>query len=152
MKTTTSKPIPDCANRLPVGEHLFCAHPRVHIGWADNFLTVTPRGKTCEPNHCRNCPFAGPLAAKPRPVPAEFTPPKLRSFNGPAPSSTPKPIAGHCVHRGDELRRVECKPCGGKTQLKVFACAIHGECALSEKAAVKCCGNCTDRLAESPLQ
>lgn len=41
-----------------------------------------------------------------------------------APKVAPLP----CVHLGPEVRRVACESCRGSVQIKVFACAIHGEC------------------------
>lgn len=58
-----------------------------------------------------------------------------------------------CIHRGDQLRAVQCpKPsCAGKhVMLKVYACAIHSECSLSPDAGVKFCGKCPER--RPPIQ
>ena len=33
-----------------------------------------------------------------------------------------------CVHRGEALRKMEGKCCGGRQIVDVFACSIHGEC------------------------
>jgi hypothetical protein len=53
-----------------------------------------------------------------------------------------------CIHRGKEVRRVECATCaGGKTKIKVFSCAIHGECALARVDGVRGCSGCRDRQA-----
>lgn len=40
-----------------------------------------------------------------------------------------------CRQRGAVLRLVECESCRGRVQLKVFACAIQGECVLSGQGA-----------------
>jgi hypothetical protein len=51
-----------------------------------------------------------------------------------------------CVHRGDVLRRVGCETCNGNTNLKVYACEVHGECSFAPKAGVKVCGaRCAER-------
>ena len=34
-----------------------------------------------------------------------------------------------CRHRGTELRHEDCARCPGHVRVKVFACAIRGECA-----------------------
>lgn len=44
----------------------------------------------------------------------------------------PKAKPGPCVHLGAETRRVGCPTCQGTVQLKVFACAVHGECTLAK--------------------
>ena len=52
-----------------------------------------------------------------------------------------------CVHRGPELRKEPCETCGGGVRIKVFACAIHGECQLDDKiAGVAQCAGCQERL------
>ena len=38
-----------------------------------------------------------------------------------------------CIHLGPERRREECDSCNGSVQIKVYACAVHGECAKSAK-------------------
>jgi hypothetical protein len=59
-----------------------------------------------------------------------------------------------CAHRGPELRRVQCDTCAGRVHLKVFACAVHGACALDRSAAgVHSCAGCRDQrfpAAETP--
>lgn len=48
-----------------------------------------------------------------------------------------------CRHKGKELRREVCGPCGGRVQIKVFECAVHGECTLAKKLPGKaCCSGC----------
>jgi hypothetical protein len=50
-----------------------------------------------------------------------------------------------CRHLGDELRRQECPTCQGTVKLKVFACAIHGECTPETPLeGVACCASCPD--------
>ena len=59
------------------------------------------------------------------------------------------PPPSPCVHLGEEVRRVGCGSCRGKVELKVFRCAVHGECTLGKRAPeVKgCCESpkCPDR-------
>jgi len=53
-----------------------------------------------------------------------------------------------CLHRGEEVRRVVCKTCSRRVELKVFACAIHGECTLEKRCdEVKAvCHVCPDKF------
>jgi len=56
-----------------------------------------------------------------------------------------------CVHRGGETRRARCPSCKGHVELKIFACAKHGECALSDKPlGVHYCGDCSDLEPPAP--
>lgn len=53
-----------------------------------------------------------------------------------------------CIHRGAKLRQEPCETCGGGTRIKIFACAIHGDCQLDDKiAGVKFCGECAEFAA-----
>lgn len=56
------------------------------------------------------------------------------------------PRRGPCVHLGDEVRRVECSTCSGRIQLKVFTCAVHGECTNAKRGdgVAGCCVGCAD--------
>jgi hypothetical protein len=55
------------------------------------------------------------------------------------------PVKEPCVHKGEERRLVECPTCcGGKTKVKVFGCAVHGECSLGAVAGVRGCQSCGD--------
>lgn len=48
-----------------------------------------------------------------------------------------------CAHLGAELRREQCPTCSGSVQVKVFACAIHGEATLAKPIdGVACCQRC----------
>ncbi len=48
-----------------------------------------------------------------------------------------------CIHIGDETRRVECPSCSGRVRVKIFACAVHGECApVKSLDGVACCRVC----------
>lgn len=62
------------------------------------------------------------------------------------PAPRKNPAAATCVHRGAETREVECKSCGGNVRIKLFACAIGGECHLSKKAVAgaTACVGCLD--------
>jgi hypothetical protein len=58
-----------------------------------------------------------------------------------------------CVHLGTGRRRVECTTCAGRVELKVFACAVHGECTTGTRvdAVAACCQGCSDRAGASTL-
>ena len=52
-----------------------------------------------------------------------------------------------CKHRGDELRREQCSSCSGFVQVKVFSCAIHGECTVTKQInSIKTCSTCPDKV------
>jgi hypothetical protein len=55
-----------------------------------------------------------------------------------------QPLA--CIQRGPELRQAPCESCGSDVRIKIFACAIHGECQLDDKRpGIPSCGVCVDR-------
>lgn len=54
-----------------------------------------------------------------------------------------------CIHRGPELRQEPCETCGGGVRIKVFACAIHGECQVDDRIRdLKSCSFCDDRALD----
>lgn len=72
-------------------------------------------------------------------------------------STTPRrATAGPCVHRGDQVGTVECASCPtSRFMLKVFACALHGQCTMGfgkpiKGKRVQCCIGCDD-LTEPPI-
>jgi hypothetical protein len=65
-----------------------------------------------------------------------------------------RPKRGPCEHRGDLLGYQECETCRGTTKIKLFACALHGQCTLGRKLeGIACCapGQCGDYLAKIPI-
>lgn len=60
----------------------------------------------------------------------------------------PKRAKGLCANLGDSTRRIECQTCNGRIELKVFACAVHGECTARKRVdgVQGCCTNCPDYL------
>ncbi len=48
------------------------------------------------------------------------------------------------MHRGAEVRRAKCGPCGDRVALKVFACEVYGECTVGSRVAdvAGCCQGC----------
>lgn len=60
-----------------------------------------------------------------------------------------------CKHLGEFKRKQECLTCQGNVQVKVFSCAIHGECTLGKVLpGIKCCSlggtdACTEYVASS---
>jgi hypothetical protein len=59
---------------------------------------------------------------------------------------------GPCDHLGAEVRREDCTGCKGKrTQIKIFDCAVHGECSIGKKLdGVACCAGCKDFATTPP--
>jgi hypothetical protein len=59
------------------------------------------------------------------------------------------PLQDDCQQRGlVELRRELCVTCKNTTLVKVFACAVHGECTLGQPlAGTACCRHCNDYAA-----
>lgn len=64
-----------------------------------------------------------------------------------APPLDRKPVKDiSCIHRGEVLRLQECESCSGKRKLKIYSCALHGECYLGAKLPdVRRCDLCLDR-------
>lgn len=60
----------------------------------------------------------------------------------------PKKAKRSCAHLGDSTRRVDCLTCNGRIELKVFACAVHGECTTRKRVdgVQGCCIGCPDYL------
>ena len=55
---------------------------------------------------------------------------------------------GRCIHRGDKIRNQVCTSCPAKPRIKVFACAVHGECTIGKRLdGLACCAGCLDRAA-----
>jgi hypothetical protein len=50
-----------------------------------------------------------------------------------------------CIHRGAEIETRECETCCGNTQIKVFSCALHGQCSYEKDVGAKVCAQCKDR-------
>lgn len=70
--------------------------------------------------------------------------------DAPKRNSKPRmPAALECVHRGDVLRKGKADLCGRKGEVfNVFACAVHGECAIGrycKKQKEMACVTCGDR-------
>lgn len=64
-----------------------------------------------------------------------------------APPARPARRSLDCVHRGAELRTETCPSCQGHVEVKVFACALHGECTLSKPLGAQTCQTCPDKKA-----
>jgi hypothetical protein len=57
----------------------------------------------------------------------------------------PRDLSSACRHRGEVSREQSCPSCRGLVRLKVFACALHGECTIGRPLAdVACCASCGD--------
>lgn len=54
--------------------------------------------------------------------------------------SDPIVLVNDCLHLGAQSRLIEAECCGGRTQLKVFGCAVHGDCTIgSQSPGLACC-------------
>ena len=50
-----------------------------------------------------------------------------------------------CRHVGEQLRTQECPTCSGRVRVKVFTCAVHGECTVAKRIDnVALCDGCID--------
>lgn len=47
-----------------------------------------------------------------------------------APSQPARPLDMSCAHRGEQTRLIQCDECVGAVRIKVYSCAVHGECSL----------------------
>lgn len=86
-------------------------------------------------SECRTCDKYEPPSDRPE----EF------SFSL-APARKSLTVLSVCGHLGGATgKTVGCVSCGGSVKLKLFACAVHGECT-PEKAVtgVACCAGCPD--------
>ena len=82
------------------------------------------------------------------PLKLDYTSPPYHKC-GP-PTHRDKTKSADCTHRGDELRMEQCKTCQGNVRVKVFACAVHGECTLAKQVGVAVCHpNCPDYESET---
>ncbi len=95
----------------------------------------------------RACPSAKPIV------------PKGERKHHDGPMSTRDPSELPCAHRGAVVRKDECQLCGGERLLvPVYACGLHGTCALGSyqshrpKGAPTICFTCADRCEASPSQ
>jgi hypothetical protein len=81
------------------------------IRWTCEVCGTTARVTEAQlPIHCCGRKYFGPTGAVVRPA----------------------KVVADCRHRGAELRQVECASCGGNVRIKVFACALFGECTLGK--------------------
>ena len=58
-----------------------------------------------------------------------------------------------CIHRDlTSHRRETCPTCKGTVQVKIFACAVFGECTIQKKIGeIATCAGCKSRVAPPPL-
>lgn len=71
----------------------------------------------------RDCPPRSP-PAKPSPSAAAHVPKPPLTF------CSNQLFA--CIHRGPEIRQEPCETRGGDVRIKIFACAIYGECQVGD--------------------
>ena len=66
------------------------------------------------------------------------------AWDGALPGNRPR-----CVHLGHVAGSVECDSCAGRVHLKVFRCALHGQCTIArEVPGFTSCLQCRDYQAE----
>lgn len=86
-----------------------------------------------------------PPLPDPKPVPRPVQRPRLPQ----KPREQVLAEAFPCIHRGEQVRTVECKLCGGHVDpVPVYRCAILGECVLRRTKSGKDltdCGRCEQR-------
>lgn len=99
--------------------------------------------------------YRGRMLAKSAERAAKGLPPKVygvgdRAAGGPVESRVRHGVAGACAHLGPATGgTASCPSCDGKrVELKVFGCAVHGECTMGKKAdgVAGCCRGCPDYL------
>lgn len=48
-----------------------------------------------------------------------------------------------CIHRGEQIDEVPCETCSGNVRLKVFQCAVKGQCTIGRQSpGMACCASC----------
>ena len=53
------------------------------------------------------------------------------------------PLASPCVHLGPPTgETIACQSCTGQVKIKLFACAVHGQCSLAKPVGRQCCAGC----------
>jgi hypothetical protein len=99
-----------------------------------------------DPRECRVCFWCADASPAGRAYRELWGEPEPGAAPGPARTSA-------CVHRGAQAREQACPSCRGHVRLKVFACAVHGECTVGKAlAGLACCATCPDFAAGSPRQ
>lgn len=54
---------------------------------------------------------------------------------------------GECAHIGPVVGLIECESCAGKTSIKVFSCALHGQCTHRTRLDSRpTCATCPDAV------
>jgi hypothetical protein len=56
---------------------------------------------------------------------------------------------GRCKYLGEPTgAELPCPPCGGGVRIKVFGCALHGQCTVAKaQPQHACCAQCNDHRA-----
>ena len=65
------------------------------------------------------------------------------------PVTPPTGLSLNCVYRGEQIDSRTCYTCGrkGSVEIPIFACKIHGRCALTKSYSdAECCQHCTERI------
>jgi hypothetical protein len=97
-------------------------------------------GRTCSFGVCARCPDTADAGWARRLLRAGRT------------KGTEGTEGGKCKHRGAVVREERCRSCCGHVQVKVYECAVHGECQLGRKlGGVRTCAGCENwRLNKVP--
>lgn len=98
---------------------------------------------------CQTCPLAGLLADAAKEAESKLWAAKPKGPRRNAPKVGGDTVDLTCVHRGPVSRTELCQVCGEKTKHEpIYACDLHGECALRRYKAgqkPKSCLSCEDR-------
>lgn len=73
--------------------------------------------------------------------------PRGKSRTLPAKASPRTAVVPGCVFRGEATGETRsCPTCKGHVEIKLIACAVHGQCTVARQVAgVPCCAGCPDR-------
>lgn len=76
----------------------------------------------------------------------------LAAGTHPNANQTSPTYSGPCQHLGHETRKQECPTCGGRIQIKVYACSLHNECTIQSRLLqVRACHQCEDYIPLNPV-
>src|SRR5262245_14149932 len=104
-----------------------------------NCQFASVHGDGC-PYHCTRCGFVSQSDSLVIECPAHAH----------LPQRPVTPTLALCRHCGGEARRQLCPDCPGSVQVKIFRCALHGECTHSKQLdGVACCARCPDFSAHA---
>lgn len=107
------------------------------IAFCEYEVTELPSGRVLLT--CKVCSFT-----------REWSHPKLVRKCGVQSRPTTHKPRDPCIHRGEVLRTEPCRSCGKRVLVKVFACALHGECTVQKLIGeLARCGTCEDYACDT---